>query len=61
MSGVQKKTHRPGQNGACQRGAGFNGHTTRAFNWSCLLIAFENRLKVPIRAGEKIFPGVLHE
>lgn len=26
-------------------------------NWSCPLTPFENRLKVPIRAGEKLFPG----
>src|SRR4030042_54433 len=25
--------------------------------WSCPLTPFENRLKVPIRAGEKLFPG----
>jgi uncharacterized protein len=29
-------------------------------NWSCLLTPFENRLKVPIRAGEKIFPDAIH-
>lgn len=28
--------------------------------WSCPLTPFENRLKVPIRAGEKIFPGHLN-
>ena len=30
-------------------------------NWSCPLTPFENRLKVPIRAGEKQFPGTEHE
>jgi len=29
-------------------------------NWSCPLTPFENRLKVPIRAGEKIFPDAIH-
>jgi uncharacterized protein (DUF1684 family) len=29
--------------------------------WSCPLTPFENRLKVPIRAGEKSFPSVGHE
>jgi hypothetical protein len=26
-------------------------------NWSCPLTPFENRLKVPILAGEKVFAG----
>ncbi|MCC6187945.1 MAG: DUF1684 domain-containing protein [Anaerolineales bacterium] len=30
-------------------------------NWSCPLTPFENRLKVPIRAGEKVFPDATHE
>jgi uncharacterized protein (DUF1684 family) len=30
-------------------------------NWSCPLAPFENRLKVPIRAGEKLFPDATHE
>jgi hypothetical protein len=30
-------------------------------NWSCPLTPFGNRLKVPIRAGEKRFPDVDHE
>jgi uncharacterized protein len=30
-------------------------------NWSCPLTPFENRLKVPIRAGEKLFPGAIYE
>lgn len=30
-------------------------------NWSCPLTPSENRLKVPIRAGEKVFPGAIHE
>lgn len=29
--------------------------------WSCPLTPFENRLKVAIRAGEKVFPGAGHE
>lgn len=29
-------------------------------NFSCPLTPFENRLKVPIRAGEKLFPGAEH-
>ncbi len=29
-------------------------------NWSCPLTPFENRIKVPIRAGEKDFPGAIH-
>jgi uncharacterized protein (DUF1684 family) len=28
--------------------------------WSCPLTPFENRLKVPIRAGEKLFPDASH-
>jgi len=30
-------------------------------NWSCPLTPFENRLKVPIQAGEKLFPGASHD
>ena len=30
-------------------------------NWSCPLTPRENRLKVPILAGEKVFPGAIHE
>jgi hypothetical protein len=30
-------------------------------NWSCPLNPFENRVKVPVRAGEKIFLGAGHE
>jgi len=29
--------------------------------WSCPIPPKENRLKVVIRAGEKHFPGALHE
>ncbi|MBL8057743.1 MAG: DUF1684 domain-containing protein [Anaerolineales bacterium] len=29
--------------------------------WSCPLTPFENRLKIPIRAGEKLYPGAPHE
>jgi uncharacterized protein (DUF1684 family) len=28
--------------------------------WSCPLTPFENRLKVPVRAGEKLPPGAEH-
>jgi hypothetical protein len=30
-------------------------------NWSCPLTPWENRVKVAIRAGEKDFPGAIHE
>jgi uncharacterized protein (DUF1684 family) len=30
-------------------------------NWNCPLTPFDNRLKVSIRAGEKVFPEVAHE
>ena len=30
-------------------------------NWSCPIPPLENRLKVPIRAGEKTFPDVAHD
>jgi uncharacterized protein (DUF1684 family) len=29
--------------------------------WSCPLTPFENRVKVAVRAGEKVFPGTIHE
>jgi hypothetical protein len=29
--------------------------------WSCPLTPAENRLKVAVRAGEKVFPEVAHE
>ncbi len=29
-------------------------------SWSCPLTPFENRLKGPIKAGEKIFPDIIH-
>jgi hypothetical protein len=29
--------------------------------WSCPLTPFENRVKVAVRAGEKLFTGVSHE
>ena len=29
--------------------------------WSCPLTPFENRVKVPIRAGEKLFASAEHE
>jgi uncharacterized protein (DUF1684 family) len=30
-------------------------------NWSCPLTPFENRVKVEVRAGEKVFQGGGHE
>jgi uncharacterized protein (DUF1684 family) len=30
-------------------------------NWNCPLTPFENRVKVPVRAGERLFTGVSHE
>jgi hypothetical protein len=30
-------------------------------NWSCPLTPFENRVKVPVRAGEKLFVKATHE
>jgi hypothetical protein len=30
-------------------------------NWTSPLTPFENRLKVPIRAGEKVFPDAEYE
>jgi uncharacterized protein (DUF1684 family) len=29
--------------------------------WSCPLTPFENRVKVAVRAGERLFPGSSHE
>jgi uncharacterized protein len=34
----------------------YNPYCAYNENWSCPLTPFENRLKVPIRAGEKLFP-----
>jgi uncharacterized protein len=34
----------------------YNPYCAYNDRWSCPLTPFENRLKVPIRAGEKIFP-----
>lgn len=39
----------------------YNPYCAYNQNFSCPLTPFENRLKVPIRAGEKIFPGAEHE
>ena len=39
----------------------YNPYCAYNERWSCPLTPFENRLKVPIRAGEKLFPGGLHE
>jgi uncharacterized protein (DUF1684 family) len=33
----------------------YNPYCAYNFNWSCPLTPFENRLKVPIQAGEKLF------
>jgi uncharacterized protein (DUF1684 family) len=33
----------------------YNPYCAYSPNWSCPLTPFENRLKVPIRAGEKVF------
>lgn len=35
--------------------AAYNPYCAYNENWSCPLTPFENRLKVPIRAGEKLF------
>ena len=35
----------------------YNPYCAYNENFSCPLTPFENRLKVPIRAGEKLFPG----
>ena len=35
----------------------YNPYCAYNDHWSCPLTPFENRLKVPIRAGEKIFDG----
>lgn len=35
----------------------YNPYCAYNEHWSCPLTPFENRLKVPIRAGEKIFDG----
>jgi uncharacterized protein (DUF1684 family) len=35
----------------------YNPYCAYNENWSCPLTPWENRLKVPIRAGEKNFPG----
>jgi hypothetical protein len=39
----------------------YNPYCAYNLNFSCPLTPFENRLKIPIRAGEKLFPGVIHE
>lgn len=35
----------------------YNPYCAYNERWSCPLTPFENRLKVPIRAGEKLYPG----
>ena len=39
----------------------YNPYCAYGPNWSCPLTPFENRLKVAIRAGEKVFEGATHE
>jgi uncharacterized protein (DUF1684 family) len=39
----------------------YNPYCAYNENYSCPLTPRENRLKVPIRAGEKLFPGALYE
>jgi uncharacterized protein (DUF1684 family) len=39
----------------------YNPYCAYNESWSCPLTPFENRLKVPIRAGEKLFPDATHE
>ncbi len=38
----------------------YNPYCAYNQNFSCPLTPFENRLKAPIRAGEKLFPGAEH-
>jgi hypothetical protein len=40
--------------------AAYNPYCAYNENFSCPLTPFENRLKTPIRAGEKMFPGAAH-
>ena len=39
------------------------GHIQYPYNgkWSCPLTPFENRLRVPVRAGEKVFMSAAHK
>jgi uncharacterized protein (DUF1684 family) len=39
------------------------GYIQQAYNdkWSCPLTPAENRLKVAVRAGEKLFPGTAYD
>ncbi len=39
----------------------YNPYCAYNDRWSCPLTPFENRVKVAIRAGEKLFPGAVHE
>ena len=39
----------------------YNPYCAYNQNWSCPVPPKENRLKVPIRAGEKVFAGATHE
>jgi uncharacterized protein (DUF1684 family) len=39
----------------------YNPYCAYNERWSCPLTPFENRLKVPIRAGEKMFVNAEHE
>jgi uncharacterized protein (DUF1684 family) len=39
------------------------GHIQQSYNdkWSCLVPPAENRLKVAVRAGEKVFMSAAHK
>lgn len=39
----------------------YNPYCAYNDNYSCPLTPFENRLKVPIRAGERLFPDAVHD
>ena len=39
----------------------YNPYCAYNEKWSCPVPPFENRIKVPVRAGEKAFPGPLHD
>jgi uncharacterized protein len=39
----------------------YNPYCAYNENWSCPITPAENRLKVPIRAGEKVYPAEPHE
>ncbi len=39
----------------------YNPYCAYNDRWSCPLTPFENRVKVAVRAGEKVFTGAIHE